>query len=103
MEYSRVLPLAFAGALLLAGCAVIRPTPPEVRASYEQLKSVLNEDTPGESIQKLEAFRKECARYEISTAIQQDITNLRGQAPGRFHKARFDRLRFCRAFGPGPD
>jgi len=74
--------------MLAMGCATRKPTPPEVLQSYETLRSELDEDAPGGSIAKLEAFRDRHAHYDISTAAARDISALRARTTGSFAKAR---------------
>ena len=70
------------------GCSRKEPTPVEVLTSYQELRSQLDEDALGESIQKLTAFRDAYAKYQISTTVTGDISRLREQVKGRLHTAR---------------
>jgi len=82
------LTLLIGCALIISACAAERDTPAIVTNEYEQLKRELDQDTIGESIRRLDAFRKANAQYRIARTVAEDITRLREQANGRFHVAR---------------
>ncbi len=75
-------------ALLISGCTGTQPTPEDVRQAYARLKAELDEDTPGASIERLETFRKQNARYPIANTISEDIARLRSKTKGQFHRGR---------------
>jgi hypothetical protein len=74
--------------LMLMSCTGSKETPPEVIESYRLLKSELDEDAIGESIKKLEDFRKDNSQYKISWIIEEDMAGLKENVDGRFHMAR---------------
>ncbi len=82
------LTLLIGCALLVSACAADRDTPAAVTKEYERLKGELDQDTIGESIQRLEAFRKANEQYRIAATVAEDVTRLSEQARGRFHMAR---------------
>jgi len=72
----------------LFSCGEKRETPPEVRESYQQLKSELDEDSLGESIKILEDFRSDHSAYTIFWIIDEDIARLRKTINGQLRMAR---------------
>ena len=85
---SVVVVLASLAAVFLWGCLPTKSAPPELRASYQELKARLDDDTPGDSIRKLEAFKKTCAGYDLSKTVAEEIARLRAEIPGRYHMGR---------------
>jgi len=73
---------------VISSCGEKLPTPPEVEDAYLRLKSDLDDDTPGQSIDRLEAFRNDYGDYLIGVTAKEEIERLRGQVEGRYHLAR---------------
>lgn len=88
MKHAQTILIVVGCGLAVSGCMATKATPKEVTEQYAQLKSGLDEDALGASIEKLEAFRREHAAYDIATSVAKDIAALRAGEEGRFHKAR---------------
>jgi len=79
-------------ACLLFGCATKPPAlpapPTDVLSAYQQLKSSLDPDCPGASIQKLEDFQKQNAKYDLAATVSADVAQLKAAVKDRFSTAR---------------
>jgi predicted Zn-dependent protease len=73
---------------MTTSCGEKKETPPEVEEIYKHLKSELDEDCIGESINRLEGFQKVNENYSISITVKEDVDQLRDQLEGRYHVAR---------------
>lgn len=80
------------GLLLLAtiaiGCSDPLPTPPSVDAEYRAIVESVNEDLPGRSLKQLTDFMLANRRFDIVTAVEQEIGRLHGLSEGRYRDAR---------------
>lgn len=71
------------------GCAQEKTaTPGEVQARFHALLDTLDTNSPGESVQSLEAFRREYKQYEIADSARLEMERFQSATDGRYHEAR---------------
>jgi tetratricopeptide (TPR) repeat protein len=83
--------LAMAAVLLALAVSCSRqkaPTPAELQARFRALVDTLDTTTPGRSVEQLDAFLREAAKYEIADSVQMEMEKYRAATRGRYHQAR---------------
>jgi hypothetical protein len=72
-----------------AGCAEEpAPTPAEVATRYHALLDTLDVNSPGASVERLDAFLRENESYEIADSARLEMKRFRAATDGRYHEAR---------------
>lgn len=87
MKRIALIALIVMGLMVISACGK-KSTPEPVMDEFDNLVANLDPDTPGQNVQKLEAFREKNTRYVITDKATAQIERIREQVLGRYVIAR---------------